>query len=77
MVALLYYQFMIKKWVIMNFSIDLPCGPPVGQYLTSQNSNSEVLSYEFYDDFGTHFSMIFDKKPAPKSSQYSKSAMFG
>ena len=76
MVALLYYQFMIKKWVIMNFSIDLPCSPPVGQYQTSRNLYSEVPSYEFYNDFGTHFSMIFDKKPAPKSSQRSQSAMF-
>ena len=62
MVTLFYYQFMIKKKVIMNFSIDLPCSPPVGQSQSSQNLYYVVTSYEFYDDFGTHFSMIFDEK---------------
>ena len=63
MVTLIYYQFMIKKWVIMTFSIDLPCSPHVRQqYQSSQSLYSVVTSYEFYDDFGTHFSMIFDEK---------------
>ena len=70
MATLFYYQFMIKKWVIMKLSIDLPFSPPVGQHQSSK------IFYEFYGDFGTHFSMIFDKKPAPKSSQCSQSAMF-
>ena len=61
MVTLFYYQFMIKKWVVMKFSIDLPCSPPVGQYQSSQNLYSEVPSYEFYDDFGTPFLMNFDE----------------
>ena len=62
MVTLFYYQCMIKKWVIMKFSIDLPCSPPVGQYQSAQNLYSVFTSYEFYDNFGTQFSMIFDEK---------------
>ena len=59
-VTLFYYQFMIKNWVIMNFSIDLPCSPSVGRYQSSQNSYSEVttqlwvlrrLRYAFFHDF--------------------------
>ena len=42
----------------MNFSIELPCSPPVGQYQSSQNLYSVVTSYEFYDVYGMHFSMI-------------------
>ena len=62
MVTLFYYQFMIKKWVIMKFSIDLPCSPPVGQHQSSQNLFSEITSYEFYNDFGTLFFINFDEK---------------
>ena len=36
-----YYQLMIKKWVIMNFSIDLPWSAPVVRY---QSSTKFVLS---------------------------------
>ena len=50
----------------MNFSIDLPCSLPLGQYQSSQNSYSEVTSYEFCYDFGTHFFMIFDEKTCTK-----------
>ena len=46
----------------MNFSIDLPCSPPVGRYQSSQNMYSEVTSYEFYENLGTHFSIIFEEK---------------
>ena len=53
---------MLKKCVFMNFSIYLPCSPPVGHYKSSWNLYSEVTSYEFYDNFGTHFAMIFDEK---------------
>ena len=38
---------MIKKWVMMNYSIDLPCSP-------------KVSGYEYYDDFGTPLLMNFD-----------------
>ena len=38
------------------------CSPYVGQYQSAQNLYSEVTSYELYDVFDTHFSMIFDKK---------------
>ena len=54
---------MIKKWVIINFSIDLPCRPPVGQYQSSQNLCTEVTSYWFYVDFGTHSYVIFFDYP--------------
>ena len=53
---------MIKKWVIMNFSIYLPCSPPVGQYQCSQNLYFVVTGYEFYDDLGTHFPWFLTKK---------------
>ena len=66
MVTLFYLQFMIMKWVDMNFSIDLPCSLPVGQYQSSKNLYSEVASYEFCNDFGSHFFMIFDKKTCTK-----------
>ena len=62
MVTLFYWQLIISKWVILNLSIDLPCSPPVGQFQSSQNLNSEVTSCEFYDNFCTHFLRIFDEK---------------
>ena len=66
MVTLFNYQYMIMKWVIMTFSIDLPCSPQVRQNQSSLSSYSVVTSYEFYDDFSTHFSMIFDEKTCTK-----------
>ena len=61
MVTLFYKQTMIKKWVIMNFSKDLTRSLPVGQCHSSHNFlPEEVTSYEFYDDFGAHFSKILD-----------------
>ena len=42
------------------------CIPAVGQYKYSQKSYSEVLKYEFYDDFGTQFFMIFEEKTCVK-----------
>ena len=53
----------------MNFSIDFPCSPAVGQYKSSENSYSEVTSYEFYDYFSTHSFMFFDKKNLHQSSR--------
>ena len=53
---------MIKKWLIMNFLKDLTRSLPVGQCHSSQNWYPEVTSYGFYDDFGAHFSKIFDEE---------------
>ena len=50
------------KWVIVNFSLDMLCPPPVRQYQSSQNLLSEVNSCDFYNNFGTQLSKIFDKK---------------
>ena len=47
-------------------------------YQSSQSLYSGVSSYELYDNCGMHFSVILDRrKPAPKSSQCSQSAIFG
>ena len=62
MVTLFYWQLMITKWAIWNLSINLPCSPSIGQFQSSQNLNSEVTSYEFYDNLGAHFFRIFDEK---------------
>ena len=58
----IFFSTIFMVALFLNFSIDLPCSPPVGQYRTSRKSYSEVPSYEFYDDIGTHFLMIFDEK---------------
>ena len=33
-----------QEWVIINLSIDLPCSPPVGQYLCSQDLDSQKIT---------------------------------
>ena len=62
-----YKQFMIEKWVIMNFSRDLP----VVHLLDNTNTK------ELESNFGVHFPTVLKKKQAHKLSQCSQFAMIG